>query len=131
MTEIKHELSDDRRSVRVEISGDLSTTAVERHISALARIRNDMLPAVPMHPPTTKDFAGDPPHGAAHYNPEMEIRLIAPGVFRLWLRSTGLGWLSFDLPADSAVALGEYLVLNIQNDNFVSIQQFGEPDGVH
>ncbi len=106
------ELSDNKESVTLSISGNLSTTEVETLIADLSVVRANMQPAVPFAQPKPEDLNDDSANISCQDDPRLSVRLLHDGRIRLWLRNAGLGWMIFNLPINVACTIRDYLVAN-------------------
>lgn len=93
------QLNKDRTRASLEINTELDATGVESLIRALALLRAQMEPGVPVRPPDgTATMTQDSPALVMDYP-------AADGSVTLRLRNLGLGWISWRLPAADVDAL--------------------------
>lgn len=93
-------MAPDRKSVRVDINGDLSAGALGELIALLAQVRAGMEPRERL------EIDDSPKHeGFVRCEPGPVAQGLAYGGVRLWLRSRGQGWLAFDLTHRQAVVM--------------------------
>ena len=104
--------SEDKKSIALSISGNLSTQELEVLIVELSVARAHMLPPVPFEVPKSDDPNFDVPNISSQDDPYMSAGSLRDGSFRLWLRSFGYGWMVFTFPLEKACALRDYLVAN-------------------
>jgi len=95
------DLSPDKRTLRVALTAELSATEVDELIADLADQRAAMEPPVPIYPP----LRGSETSIAMQDDPSVTARSLADGAVRLYLRSSGLGWLAFNFTAPQGIAL--------------------------
>lgn len=98
------QLSADKRTAKIRVDRRLDAAQVHQLILDLAALRARMEPA---HSRSI-ELAGDT---EVHIqdDPDLQLGQLADGRFRLYLRSWGLGWLVFNLHADKARAIGDYI----------------------
>jgi len=93
-------MAPDRKSVRVDINGQLTAAGLGELIALLAQVRAGMEPGDRLEiddAPRQESFVRCEPGPVA--------RGLAYGGVRLWLRSRGQGWLAFDLTRRQAVVM--------------------------
>lgn len=96
-------MEDDK--ARIGLSGEFTADEVEELLMGLAKLRSGMLPEVPQEPPgidSPKELLPQP-------DASFRIRTRSNGGLRVWLRHAGFGWIPFELGADEAKALHEFL----------------------
>lgn len=95
--------------VRIDLNGEFSAIDLEEIIQLLMVERAAMQPEVTMQAPSE-----DAPDAMVTNEPaeSFAIRILLDGSLRFWLRSAGIGWMSFDLPARHREPLARYLLSN-------------------
>lgn len=86
----------------VALNGEFSALELEEIIADLAQVRAGMQPAVPSKPDPDRNVP-------VQERTLFSIRNILGGGARIWLRNEGFGWLAFELSAEEAVGLAEFL----------------------
>ncbi|WP_101048907.1 hypothetical protein [Macromonas nakdongensis] len=106
-----------------ESAGQLNAQELDGLISALAMTRATMSPPVShARPKPTDESAMDTPV-TVEDSPAMEARLLRDGRVRLWARSSGFGWLAFNLEPRNARVLRDWLAANVEGASDLIGQQ--------
>ena len=95
--------------LKIDLQGEFSATELEEIISDLAKARSGMSPDVPRFPP---DIDSDK-EIIVHEDALFSIRNLANGGVRVWLRSEGFGWVTFNLSAKDREGLSNFLLKQI------------------
>lgn len=90
-------LNTDRTLLMVDLNDGLDAGAVDDLITELATFRSIMAPAFDSALPPELLTSLDTDSVLHEVFPEREFQRLPGGVGRLFLRNSGLGWLSFDL----------------------------------
>lgn len=94
---------------------ELTAQELETMIVKLMVLRANIAPPVHAAPPSTHDADQRAPVAVVK-DPEMNLASLNNGAIRLWLRHPGLGWVPFQMSAQRAGLLRDYLV-NWVEDN--------------
>jgi len=100
-------LSEDKKSLKINLVGELTPDQVETLISDLAELRANMNPAVAMERPTNPDK-----RISTQDEPSIMAKRLKDGRIRFWLRNQGLGWLIFNFTIQQAIALRQFMISN-------------------
>lgn len=107
---VKTIISEDKHSVSVSISGDFSTYELEKLVFELSQIRASMQPQVVDHQPTTAEQAIT----SIEKDPAFSLHILKNGDIQIWFRTSGLGWIIFNIPIAKACVLRDYIQANTQ-----------------
>lgn len=96
----------------------LNAHELDALISGLAEIRANTAPPVsPKRPdPNDADANLDVPV-TIEDSPAMQAKLLRDGRIRLWARSSGFGWLAFNIDMRDAALLRDWFIANVQGES--------------
>jgi hypothetical protein len=103
----KMKLNDKKTSLHVSIDGDLSAEEVEAIIRDLSFCRAEMEPEVTSRRPSEWADNEWPSKLMGQEDPLIMIQPSGEGRVMMSIRTAGLGWLFFALPAETVEALTE------------------------
>jgi len=107
----------------IESASKLKAQELDALISALAQTRAAMSPPVSeTRPKPTEESTINTPV-TVEDSPAMEARLLRDGRIRIWARSSGFGWLAFNLEPRSAQPLRDWLMANVHGTSDLIGQQ--------
>ena len=95
-------------------------------ISALAEIRKGKLPSVAQKRPHPSDPSTMDTPVTMEDDPGMMGIPLRDGRVRLWVRSSGFGWLAFNLPIENARTLRDWFAANVDGDSDLFSDQVGQ-----
>ena len=96
----------------------LSAQELDVLISGLAEIRANTEPAVSSKRPDPNDTkAALDTIVTMEDSPAMQAKLLRDGRIRLWARSSGFGWLAFNIDMRDATLLRDWFIANVQGDS--------------
>ncbi len=95
-------------------------------ISALAEIRKDKLPSVAKKKPSPTDPLTMDTTVTMEDDPGILGVRLKDGRVRLWMRSSGFGWLAFSLPIENARTLRDWFADNVEGDSNLFGEQIGQ-----
>lgn len=96
-------LTDDKRTVELDIRGAYTAQQLESLLQKLALLRADMAPQVPH---TRAQVDADV---LVEDKPGLVIAQRRDGGFRLWLRHRGYGWLTYQIDDRSAAGAANFI----------------------
>lgn len=112
-------------SALLSIAEEMEAEALDTLISAMAEVRAKKLPAVAStRPMPTEQSAMHTPVTMEDSPAMMAVRL-KDGRIRLWARSSGFGWLAFNLPTGEALLLKDWFNANLAGDSDLLSESFG------
>ncbi|KQO23479.1 hypothetical protein [Acidovorax sp. Leaf78] len=101
----------------LSIAEEMDADALDKLISALAEVRSKKLPAVSQ----TRPGMGDPSTLdtiiTMEDDPSMMAIRLRDGRVRVWARSSGFGWLAFNLPMTNALLLKDWFNANLDGNS--------------
>jgi hypothetical protein len=103
-------VSKDKRDVKVTAEFGASALGLEEVIFLLGQARAEMDPPVPFDRPESGDAKA-----IAEDNPSAIFGLHADGSLAIWLRNSGYGWLTFNVPAHDVLGLRQLLSQKVDN----------------
>jgi hypothetical protein len=120
-------VADDSRLQIDRLEGTLTALQVDNLISQLAELRAAMTPPVsqkrpdPLKEPELRITMED--------EPEMTAAFLRDGRFRLWVRNRGFGWCAYNITAQHAAGLGQYMLGKLPPGEAVDLfaDQGGKP----
>lgn len=95
-----------RATVHLELNGDLTASDLEEAIRALANARAGMQPEVPR---SIEGAALSDSRALVEESPLFTFVTLSDGGLRIHIRSSGLGWLAFNLTAAQRAAVGQLI----------------------
>lgn len=122
------ELSDDKHRLRLRIDAELTATELETLIGELADLRAQMEPSVPIARPRPASAAASQTVFMQD-DPSVTAAALEGGGIRLWLRSSGLGWLGFSFTAAQVAPVVSYITAHIGAVAAPSLIKKGCEDG--
>jgi len=128
------QLSADKQLAIVSIDRTLSAFELQTLIADLAVARAQMLPTVQFEPPGRREPAPDSLNVSEQDDPYLQAARLRDGRIRLWIRNQGIGWLAFNIPADKACGLRDYLIANTganPSGSGLFQKQGSDPDTTH
>ena len=104
-------------SALLSIAKEMDGQALDALISALAEVRaNTQPPVESTRPVPTEGSTTDTPVTIEDSPAMMAVRL-RDGRFRVWARSSGFGWLAFNLDQANARAIRDWFAANVEGDS--------------
>ena len=120
-------ISEDKRTLEIEIRRTLSAKEVESLIYELAECRAKMLPEVsntlPVSDPTQKWLSQD--------QPSVQAKVLTDGRTRFWVRNQGLGWLAFNFNVDQSLKLRDFFASALDEDASFFVSERDDGDTSH
>lgn len=108
----------------------LSPAEVESLIADLMDLRAEMSPPVSDEPPKPDGTSAQ--NVAAEDDPSISARLLKDKRVRLWIRSSGIGWLVFNLSHRTSATLRDWLIANTDRDSVSELfSEQGSKGGPH
>ena len=96
-------LNQNKDRLTINLSTELTAPQIEQLIIDLALLRNKMTPEVPLTlPPSDANLL-------TQDDARFSIALLDSGMFRLYFRNRGAGWMVYTLQPAKAIALAEYI----------------------
>lgn len=92
----------------LDLRGTYSANELEALITELATLRSGMQPPVPQNRPNPLNDPDKPI--LMESDSAMTAALRTDGSFRLWLRNRGTGWMGYEVDAQRAQALAQYIL---------------------
>ena len=118
-------LSDDKRTLHLDISGPHTAGQLDSLIRSLALQRAAMEPAVAASRTDIAAMADDAL--LIEKEPSLSMAALRGGGFRLWVRNRGLGWLAYEI--NTQVARSIYNLIGRHTSGVEGVDLFGEGDG--
>ncbi len=113
-------------SALLSIAKEMDGQALDALISALAEVRaNTQPPVESTRPVPTEGSTTDTPV-TIEDSPAMMAKLLRDGRVRLWARSSGFGWLAFNLSHEEAVTLKDWFTANVEGVSDLFGQSVGQ-----
>ena len=110
---------------RIAIDGKFDAAEIDDIISRLGEARGAMLPHVSKSRPEPKSLAGMTTPVSMEDEPALRALMLRDGRVRIWARSSGFGWLAFNINPTDARALRDWFSANVQGN----ADLFGHGDG--
>ena len=110
-------------SALLSIADEMDAEALDTLISAMAEVRAKKLPAVASTRPTEPSDIDTPV--TMENSPAMFAKLLKDGRVRLWARSSGFGWLAFNLPMEDARTLRDWFMANVDGISDLFSERLG------
>ena len=105
---------------------ELTAQDLDLLISTLAEVRAAKSPPVSStRPEPTNESAINTPV-TVEDSPAMQARQLRDGRIRLWARSSGFGWLAFNLDLRDACTLRDWMTANVHGESDLFSQQSTE-----
>lgn len=98
----------------VRIANDLTAHELDMLISALAEVRANKAPPVSENRPRADDESVMDTPVTVEDSPAMQAKVLRDGRIRLWARSSGFGWLAFNLNLRDARTLRDWMSANVK-----------------
>jgi len=118
-------LSDDKRTLHLDISGPHTAGQLDSLIRSLALQRAAMEPAVAASRTDIAAMADDAL--LIEKEPSLSMAALRGGGFRLWVRNRGLGWLAYEI--NTQVARSIYNLIGRHTSGVEGVDLFGKGDG--
>jgi hypothetical protein len=97
----------------IKAAQDLDATSLDNLICALAQIRANKQPPVSSSRPRFDEDSATAAPVTFEDLPAMFAKPLQDGRFRLWMRSSGFGWLAFNLEVGDARVLRDWFNANV------------------
>lgn len=111
-------ISDDGKTICLDIRASLDANQLDTLLHGLAMHRAGMTPAVP----TNREAAiQDGSQASVENGQGAVIARRRDGGFRLWLRHRGFGWLAWEIDDRFASGLANYIAANTVEDETVNL----------
>jgi hypothetical protein len=94
-------------------------------ISMLGEIRATTQPAVSSQRPDPSDASTMDTPVTMEDSPALMAKTLKDGRIRLWARSSGFGWMAFNVPIQDAIALRDWFAANVAGSAALFSQQDG------
>lgn len=104
-------------SALLSIAEEMDTDALDTLISSMAEVRAKKLPAVASTRPMPAEPLSMATTVTIEDSPAMLAARLKDGRIRLWARSSGFGWLAFNLPTGDALLLKDWFNANLDGDS--------------
>ncbi len=95
----------------------LDAPSLDRLISELSVMRSDMQPPVRALLPSLSDKSSNGVIVTMEDSPTMQLAVLRDGRIRLWVRSSGFGWLAFNLDMRGVGTLCDWISANVKVTN--------------
>ena len=116
---------EDALAALLSIAEEMDAEALDTLISAMAEVRAKKLPAVASTRPMPTEPSAMATSVTMEDSPAMLAVRLKDGRIRLWARSSGFGWLAFNLPTGDALLLKDWLNANLEGDSDLLSQSGG------
>lgn len=113
------------KTCRLMIDAQLDAVALDELISRLGEARASMLPHVSKTRPEPGSVEATTTPVSMEDEPALRAVRLRDGRVRLWARSSGFGWLAFNIGNVDACALRDWFTANVQGRSDL----FGDSDG--
>lgn len=110
-------LDDDKRSAYISVDGDYTADELHELIVRLMSLRGRMRPAVP----TLPNMEDESSLVSCAEEGGFSLSTSSDGRTRLYLRHSGLGWVTFTFREDHAILLRDYLAANTPRDGAINL----------
>lgn len=107
----------------LRLGKELTAQELDSLISGLAEIRAAKLPPVSSSRPTPEDESSIDTPVTVEDSPAMQAKALRDGRVRLWARSSGFGWLAFNIELRDARVLRDWLTANVQGNSDLFSEQ--------
>lgn len=101
----------------LSIAEEMDTEALDKLISAMAEVRAHKQPAVAATRPMPTDPLSTATPITMEDSPAMMAVRLRDGRIRIWARSSGFGWLAFNLPETDALLLKDWFNANLEGNS--------------
>ena len=115
----------------LDLADAMDGNELDALISALAEVRKDKLPGVAQKRPSPTDPLTMETPVTMEDDPGMLGVRLRDGRVRLWMRSSGFGWLAFNLPIENARTLRDWFAANVDGDSDLFGDQVGQFGPAH
>lgn len=119
-------MNDNATAAILDMANAMDGNELDVLISALAEVRKDKLPSVAQKRPNPSDPSVMDTPATVEDNPGMMGIPLKDGRVRLWVRSSGFGWLAFNLPIENARTLRDWFAENVDGDSDLFSDQVGQ-----
>ena len=109
----------------LSIAQDMDGQDLDTLISALAEVRVQKLPPVAATRPMSIDASSMDTPVTMEDSPAMMAVRLRDGRFRVWARSSGFGWLAFNLDQADARAIRDWFAANVEGQSDLFGQEGG------
>ena len=101
----------------LSIAEEMDTDALDKLISAMAEVRAHKQPAVAATRPMPTDPLSMATPITMEDSPAMMAVRLRDGRIRIWARSSGFGWLAFNLGTTDPLLLKDWFIANLDGDS--------------
>lgn len=105
-------LSNDNQKLHLKIDSELTAGEVESLIVQLSNLRGEMTPPVP-------NDRADIENAFLQEDPYIDVKPLRNGDIRIWFRTTGIGWIAFNLCIQNALTMRDLLITATPNTDSI------------
>lgn len=108
------------------IAQEMDAAALDTLISALAEVRANTQPPVSAARPMPAEQSTMDTTVTIEDSPAMMATRLRDGRTRIWARSSGFGWLAFNLTTGDAAVLRDWFAANVEGDSDLFSESSGK-----
>lgn len=117
---------EDALAALLSIADDMEAEALDKLISGMAEVRSRKKPEVARSRPGQVDALSIATPVTVEDSPAMMAVRLKDGRIRIWARSSGFGWLAFNLPTSDALLLKDWFNANLEGHSDLIGQGVGQ-----